>query len=105
MSETYLVYTTHPDIETARRIASDMVAQRMAACANILPQHESLYWWEDAVQNETEHVVIFKTSAEKLEVFEKAFIAAHPYDVPCFVALNIDKGHTPFLEWIKKQTK
>ncbi len=99
----YLIYTTVPDIDTARRIAGEMIEKRLAACANILPAHESIYWWEGAVQNETEHVLVFKTSAEKLEALEKAFITAHPYDVPCFVALPIEKGHNPFLMWIKSQ--
>ncbi len=100
-----LVYTTFPDIETARGAAGEMVKQKLAACANLFPAHESIYEWDGNVQNETEHAVIFKTTSEKVKDLEKAFIAAHPYDVPCFVVLPVEDGHTPFLEWITAQTR
>ena len=44
--EVLLVLSTFPDVATARRVGRELVDQRCAACANILPQIESIYWWE-----------------------------------------------------------
>lgn len=104
MSE-ILVYMTAPNLETARRIGRTLVERRLAACANILPAVESMYWWDGAVQSEGETVILAKTRADLYESLQACVVGMHPYEVPCVVALNIDRGHEPFLRWVDAQTK
>ena len=57
MSNTYLVQTTFPDLEEARRVGRALVEARLAACALLAPGAESIYWWEGKV-----HPLTRKTS-------------------------------------------
>jgi len=99
-----LVYMTAPDADVAKRIGQALVEKRLAACVNILPAVQSMYWWNGAVQSENEAVFLAKTSADLYAHLEACVLAMHPYEVPCIVALNLDKGHEPFLRWIDVQT-
>ncbi|HCU68694.1 MAG TPA: divalent-cation tolerance protein CutA [Desulfomicrobium sp.] len=104
MSE-ILVYMTAPDAETARRIGRALVDRRLAACVNILPAIESMYWWDGSVQSEAETAFLAKTRSDLYESLEACVLGMHPYEVPCIVALNLDRGHGPFLRWIAEQTQ
>lgn len=94
------VYFTAPDREEARRMAGIVVRERLAACANILDNALSLYWWEGEVREAPEAVCIFKTTAERYPELEKRLAGLHPYEVPCIVALPLAGGFAPFLRWI-----
>ena len=43
MSEAVLVYTTWPDAESAEKAGAEAVAERLAACANVLAPMRSIY--------------------------------------------------------------
>ncbi|WP_028578265.1 divalent-cation tolerance protein CutA [Desulfomicrobium escambiense] len=103
MSE-ILVYMTAPDLETARRIGRTLVERRLAACVNILPSIESMYWWDGSVQSEVETAFVVKTKGDLYERLQACVLGMHPYELPCIVALDIDRGHAPFLRWIDEQT-
>ncbi len=107
MGDTRLIYTTWPNPESAATVAKDMVTKRHAACANVLPGAFTYYWWEGEVQGETELVVIFKTTAAKVKDLRDAVLAAHPYDTPSFVAIDLDEARSSkdFIEWIKKNAR
>ncbi len=103
MSE-ILVYMTAPDADAAERIGRVLVEKRFAACVNILPAVRSLYWWDGEVQSGTETAFLAKTSAGMFDDLQACVLGMHPYEVPCIVALNLDRGHEPFLRWIDAQT-
>lgn len=102
--EKILVYVTVPDMDTARRIGREVVEQRLAACVNILPGMESMYWWDGAVQSSQEVVLLAKTQSSVFKAFTNRVVELHPYEVPCVVGLPIKGGHTPFLDWIGQET-
>lgn len=95
------VYTTFPNNDTAQEIAENVVEKGLAACANIFQPHQSIYKWEGSVQRESEITLIFKTTDERYDALEAFIVSKHPYDTPCVVALPIEKGFAPFLEWIE----
>jgi periplasmic divalent cation tolerance protein len=57
--EVVLVFSTFPDLETARRIARELVTENFAACANIIPQIESIYRWKGKIEQGDETLVLF----------------------------------------------
>jgi periplasmic divalent cation tolerance protein len=65
------VVTTVGDLAEAQRMARDLVERRLAACAQI-SEIESFYVWNDAVQNEKEFRVLFKTTDENYQAVEEA---------------------------------
>lgn len=103
--ELRLVYVTAPSKDDARRLAALAIRDRLAACANILPGIESLYWWEGEVATDEEVVLILKTRADLVEKLSNRLTEAHTYDCPCVVALKIEDGHPPFLNWIEAETR
>ena len=99
-----LLYVTARDAEEALRIGRTLVEERLAACANVMPQMTSIYRWQGQVQEDGEAVLIVKTR-EPLTADVTARIATlHSYDCPCVVALPITGGNVEFLKWIDNQT-
>jgi len=100
-----LVYVTTADEDEARRIGRELVESRLAACANIIDGMKSIYWWDGAVQDDSEAVLIAKTKEALVpELIEKVTLL-HSYDCPCIVSLPILDGSAEFLKWIADETK
>jgi periplasmic divalent cation tolerance protein len=95
-----LVLVTAPDLKTARKLAKAALKARLAACANLVPQIESHYWWQGKIESGAEILIIFKTRKSKLAALEKLIVASHPYDTPEFLVLTLDKGSRKYLEWL-----
>ena len=102
--EPRLVYITAADLDEAKRLANTLVGERLAACANILPGMLSYYWWDGAVQNEQEVVLIAKTRASRLAALIARVRALHSYSCPCVLALPITEGDPSYLAWIAAES-
>jgi periplasmic divalent cation tolerance protein len=100
-----MIYVTTSSAEEALRIGRDVVAHRLAACANVLPGVTSVYRWQGEVQEEGETVLILKTRSELVEPLTKRVKELHSYDCPCVVALPIAGGNPDFLQWIAEETR
>ena len=101
MSEEFVIaFSTFPDVETARKIARELVENAIVACINIVPGVESVYFWKDKVETSAEVLAIFKMTAARYSAFESRLRALHPYEVPEIVRLNIAKGSADYLRWI-----
>lgn len=97
-----IIYITHPDKETARKIADQLINDRLVACANIFPV-ESAYWWKGEVQKEGEFVSIVKTRNELVRKVEEKVLSLHPYDIPCIMQMEV-KANADYEDWIFEQT-
>lgn len=98
--EVLLVLSTFPDAATARRIGRQLVEEHCAACANILGQVESIYWWEKKVESANETLVLFKTTADRYAALETTLRQLHPYEVPEIIALPVAAGLSSYLDWV-----
>ena len=98
--ELLLAISTFPDAETARRISQQLVTERLAACANIIPAVESIYRWQDKIENSAETLVFFKTTAERYGAFQEKLKSLHPYEVPEIICLRITDGLPEYLKWV-----
>src|SRR5580765_3831941 len=99
-----IVLTTVLSTEAAS-LAEKIVAARLAACVQILPQMTSVYIWEGKVQKEGEHLLLIKTLPEKYDELEAFITANHSYDVPEIVAIEAEKVSGPYLEWMKRSDR
>lgn len=100
VSQTYLILCTCPDEDTARTLANHLVAEKLAACINILPGIHSVYSWQQEIRVDSEVLLIIKTTLEKYNTLQDAILAYHPYEIPEIIALPITKGHTNYLQWL-----
>ena len=99
-----LVLTNLPDRAAAEKLADVLIAQRLAACVNILAPCRSVYRWKGAVQHDEEHPMLIKTTAERYPALERAIRAGHPYELPEIVAVPIGRGLPAYLEWIAAES-
>jgi periplasmic divalent cation tolerance protein len=99
-----LVYVTVPSLDEARTIALAVVEERLAACANLVPRIESIYWWEDTVEEAREVLLLLKTKRALVGRLGERIRTLHSYECPCVVSLDIAEGHAAFLEWIGRET-
>ena len=99
-----IVFVTVPDLETGRRIAHQLLTQKLAACINIIPGLESHYVWETEIQFDHECLLLIKTSIHRLDSLKDVIKLNHPYDTPEIVAVPITEGSEKYLTWIHEQT-
>ncbi len=105
MTDALLVFTTLPSADKAAELAKALVEERLAACANLLPAIRSIYRWQGKLQDENEVLVLLKTRAEHLERLKLRILELHPYEVPEVLAVPVEAGYQPYLEWLAGETK
>ncbi|MBN1502774.1 divalent-cation tolerance protein CutA [Candidatus Woesearchaeota archaeon] len=98
------VYITAGNVKDAKNISKHLLQKKLVACVNIFPI-ESMYWFNNELQENTEFSIIAKTRDENFEKIDSEIKKIHTYDVPCVVAWKIDKAHKPFEKWVSKETK
>ena len=91
--------------DAARPMAKLMVEKRLAACVNIVPKIESIYWWEEAVNEDSEALLICKTTVSKLDALMAWVDETHSYDLPEVLAVKLDAGLPEYLAWVRKETE
>jgi periplasmic divalent cation tolerance protein len=99
-----MVYMTVAGVEEARTIGRALVAQRLAACVNIIENMTAIYMWEGQLQEDREVVLIAKTVAWQVPQLVDAVRRMHSYAVPCIVSVPISGGHQTFLDWVASET-
>jgi len=104
-NETQIVLCTVPDEAVARRIASALVGEQLAACVNIVPGITSVYRWNDAIETAPELLLIIKTNMGVYTRLQDRIHALHPYELPEIIAVSIDQGLPDYLAWITASLK
>ena len=100
-----IVLITAPNLKTARTLAKAMLSAKLIACANLVPQIESHYWWQGKIESDAEVLLVFKTQKSKLAALEKLILARHPYDTPEFLVLSLTAGSKKYLDWLAAVTE
>ena len=95
-----MVLITTPNLGVARKLARGALAEKLVACANLIPKIESHYRWRGKLESNAEVLMVCKTTKSKLAAFEKFVLANHPYDTPEFVVLPIAEGTRRYLAWV-----
>src|SRR4051812_2625619 len=100
-TEALLVLVTVPDAETADKLGGALVGERLAACVNVVAGVRSIYRWKGAVERGDELLCICKTTRDGFERLRTRVVELHPYELPEVIALPVERGHAPYLDWIK----
>lgn len=99
-----MLYITTSSQEESIRLGKAMVEEKLAACANVLPQMLSVYQWKGSLQEDRESVLLLKTRASFFEKVSKRMEELHSYECPCILCLPIEKGNQKYLDWLEEQT-
>ena len=95
-----VVLTAIDTSERAETLANKLVRSKLAACVQVLPPMTSFFYWEGAVQRESEHLLLIKTAEEKYAELETFLRENHSYDVPEVVAIKADRVSDAYAKWL-----
>jgi periplasmic divalent cation tolerance protein len=98
-----MVYVTAASRDEALKIGRALVNEKLAACANVLGQVDSIYRWQGKVEEAQEVVVIAKTRRALADKAVARVKALHSYDVPCAVVYDMAAGLPDYLAWIDRE--
>ncbi|HUS04642.1 MAG TPA: divalent-cation tolerance protein CutA [Dehalococcoidia bacterium] len=98
-SKIVILITTSSEGE-ARKVADLLLNERKAACVNIVPKVESLFWWQGKIESAQENLLIVKTNTAKLKEITDLIKKVHTYEVPEIIALPIIGGNEDYIKWL-----
>ena len=98
-----VVMSTAPP-EKSDLLARMLVENHVVACVNVIPVR-SYYRWKGEFCDEREHLLVAKTTEEKVKEVIAAIKSYHPYEVPEIIALPVIDGYLPYLEWVNQETR
>jgi periplasmic divalent cation tolerance protein len=97
-----LVLVTAPNPKTARQLAEAALKARLVACANLVFNIESHYWWRGKIERGAEVLLLLKSTSANVDRLEKLILKNHPYETPEFLVVPIHSGNQHYLEWISQ---
>ena len=100
MTEIAVVLTTLPADADAEAVARALVEERLAACVHLLEPMKSVYRWKGELEVAAERQLIIKTATACVADLQRRLTELHPYEVPEFLVIGIERGSEPYLEWL-----
>ena len=100
-----VIFITAGTDEEARKVGQALLEHKAAACVNITPNITSIFWWQDKLETDQEHLLIVKTRASNVEEVVRLVKEIHSNEIPEVIALPIIDGNREYLEWIGEETK
>ncbi len=93
------VYTTVATKEEGKKLLKVLLEEQAIACGSLIPL-ESMYYWEQELQEEKEYGILMKTQAENKEKLSERIATLHPYDIP-LISTWPAEVNTAYAEWMK----
>jgi periplasmic divalent cation tolerance protein len=97
-----VVFITTKNIREANKIAAKLVEGKLIACANVIKDVKSIFWWQGKVDKADEVLLVLKSKKSCFPKIVKTVKKLHSYEVPEIIALPIVDGNKDYLDWIKK---
>ena len=104
-SRPVVVLTTLSAQTDAATFARMLVAERLAACVNVLPAMMSVYRWKGEIEEDSEQQLLIKTTSDCVAALEAKFRELHPYELPEFLVISATGGSPVYLEWMGESVK
>lgn len=103
-TELVVVLCTVPEVAVGTKIARLLVAEKLAACVNVVPGLTSIYRWKGEIQEDAEALMVVKTRRQHVGRVEQTIKGAHPYTVPEVIVLPVSAGSAEYLAWLWTET-
>ncbi|HYV18521.1 MAG TPA: divalent-cation tolerance protein CutA [Verrucomicrobiae bacterium] len=100
-----IVLVTASTEKEAAAIAEALVGREEAACVNVVPMVRSVYRWKGKVWNETEQLLVIKTTPQAFEDVKRTVKELHSYELPEILAVTVADGEPNVLAWIASSVK
>ena len=99
-----LIWCPFPDEGAARSVATALLAERLIACANLLPGVQSLFAWQGVPNEGAECGMLLKTTAPLLDDAMRRLAELHPYDTPAITGWTV-RADAGTLQWLGAETR
>lgn len=99
-----MVLVTAPPAE-AEGLGRALVAERLAACVNLLPGARSIYRWEGELKIDEEALLVIKTTEARLSAVTERVTTLHSYELPEVLALPAVGGSAAYLGWLASEVR
>lgn len=100
-----VIFITCANNKEARRIATALIKNRLAACINIADKIESIFWWEGKINLAKESLLIIKSRKTNLTKIVKRVKSMHSYSVPEIIALPVVAGNKDYFRWLNESVR
>jgi periplasmic divalent cation tolerance protein len=99
-----LMMTTVPDTTIAEKLATEILAARLAACATQLGAVRSSFHWQGKIESADEVQLLFKTSVARAQELEQFILSHHPYDTPEILSWQAIAS-AAYGQWVNAETQ
>jgi periplasmic divalent cation tolerance protein len=99
-----VILVTAGNKKEAKKIASVLIGEKLAACVNIIGGVDSLFRWQGKIDSAKEVLLVIKTRKPLMGKLIKKVKSLHSYEVPEIIALPIIGGDKKYLSWLNEST-
>lgn len=97
------IYITCSDTTEAEDIAEKLLNEKLVACTNIINDVKSMYLWFGKTDNDTESILIVKTTEMKLKKAVDKIKEIHSYETPCILVFEAISANPDYTDWINSE--
>ena len=99
MDELSILYVTFPNKEEALKVSEIVVRERLAACANAMPNVASTFFWQGQINRSDEVVLLIKTMPRAIVRLVTRVRELHTYEVPCLLETRFRSHNLDYYSW------
>jgi periplasmic divalent cation tolerance protein len=81
-----------------------LLEARLVACAQHFAPIRSIYRWDGRIHDDREMRVALHTRASLVQEVIDRTLQAHPYEVPCILAIPVEAGNPDYIQWVITET-
>ena len=94
-----IVYITCKNNAEARKISKHLLEKKLIACSN-MHKIKSMYWWNGRIDDDSEVVIIAKSTEKNYSAIKKEVKNLHSYKIPCILKINAD-ANDEYYKWVE----
>jgi periplasmic divalent cation tolerance protein len=103
MKQLLLCYITCESVKEAKKIGKHLLNMRLAACINIFPDMQPMFFWppkSGKIDESKEVVLIAKTTEDHYQKLENEVTKIHSFDTPCVIAIPTKHVSKKYYDWL-----
>ena len=95
-----IIFMTASNKQEAMNIVRTLLQEHLIACANVIDEVSSFFWWNKNIEEQKEVLVIMKSHSEFFKNLSKKVKDIHSYKIPEILAIPITEVSQSYLEWM-----
>lgn len=97
-----LILSTVQTEAQAKTLSKKILDAKLAACVSVVPNLISRYHWKGKMEEESEQLLLIKSTEKKWKALENLIKKEHPYECPEILAFETDKVSAEYHQWLVK---